>query len=59
MHGGDISVESDGEGLGSTFTVTLPLTQVDCYDIEDGPMWNFEDLDMISCSQHIVVRFQL
>ena len=58
MHGGDISVESDGEGLGSTFTVTLPLTQVDCYDIEDGSMWHSADLDMAR-SQHIVVRFQL
>jgi PAS domain S-box-containing protein len=28
MHGGTVSVASDGEGFGSTFTVRLPLTSV-------------------------------
>lgn len=29
LHGGTIEVESPGEGLGATFTVRLPLTQVE------------------------------
>jgi len=43
LHGGSISVESRGEGHGSTFTVTLPLIEVNSNDIEGGSLlWSPE-----------------
>jgi PAS domain S-box-containing protein len=33
MHGGTVEVESPGEGLGSTFTVKLPLVVVRSFDV--------------------------
>jgi hypothetical protein len=37
MHGGKISVFSDGEGKGSTFTVMMPLVERnECDDVERG-----------------------
>jgi len=56
LHGGDITVESDGEGVGSTFTVTLPLIEVDSCDIEEGTLWQSEDHDLV---ENNVVRFPL
>lgn len=36
LHGGEITAESDGPGLGSTFTITLPLTR-ETRPQEDAP----------------------
>jgi len=36
LHGGSISVESSGEGQGSSFTVTLPLFEDDFSEVENG-----------------------
>jgi len=38
LHGGSISVESFGEGEGSTFTVTLPLFEGGTSEIEDDDL---------------------
>ena len=37
MHGGTVRAESDGEGLGSVFTVTIPLTSASSEDGEMAP----------------------
>ena len=38
LHGGTVSAESDGEGLGAKFTVTLPTSQVgDADGVERAP----------------------
>ncbi|HEV8366802.1 MAG TPA: PAS domain S-box protein [Pyrinomonadaceae bacterium] len=36
LHGGDVQAASEGEGKGSTFTVTLPITPVYQFDATDG-----------------------
>jgi PAS domain S-box-containing protein len=36
LHGGDVQAASEGEGKGSTFTVTLPITPVYQVDEADG-----------------------
>jgi len=36
LHGGDVQAASEGEGKGSTFTVTLPITPVYQVDESDG-----------------------
>ncbi|HEX5707991.1 MAG TPA: ATP-binding protein, partial [Pyrinomonadaceae bacterium] len=43
LHGGTVRVESDGEGLGSTFTVSLPLAAVrgETKDSEGSPRQAF------------------
>ena len=53
LHGGSISVESCGEGQGSTFTVTLPLIEVDCNEIEDGSLRSPDSRISISAEECI------
>ena len=36
LHGGDVQAESEGEGRGSTFSVTFPLAQVPCACRDEG-----------------------
>ena len=42
MHGGTITVSSDGEGRGSTFTITLPLVRVEEGENSLGPLTSTE-----------------
>jgi PAS domain S-box-containing protein len=44
-HGGTISAESDGEDLGATFTVTLPLIDLEP-EIEQTNGWSNRELDL-------------
>ncbi|MFN2416007.1 MAG: ATP-binding protein [Pyrinomonadaceae bacterium] len=37
LHGGDVQAESEGEGRGSTFSVTFPLAQAPCAGGDEGP----------------------
>lgn len=43
MHGGKVTAESPGEGLGSTFTLTLPLSEIKPPPVEAGTVENGRD----------------
>jgi signal transduction histidine kinase/CheY-like chemotaxis protein len=38
-HGGSVSAHSDGEGMGTTFTVQLPIVAVSGDDVRRSPVW--------------------
>lgn len=52
LHGGTVSVKSDGEGMGATFTVSLPMSAVISYIAENKTnrsVNNYNELD--DCEQ--------
>jgi PAS domain S-box-containing protein len=52
LHGGRISVESEGEGCGSTFTVILPMTAVATGSVV-APVNTTGETPAIECPEHV------